>query len=189
MKVLISLAVAVLVLLLALLIGTQRKSISDSSTNDSSSISSRLSQRRSWPVEKVPGRSSVADIEFVRFDFERFAMSSLFLGERRSEESVGVKVDAGPQPVTPELMGTEVIATVKFEAVDQHGTLIGVIPMLQRNDVAGDPLFYGVMLIPDRPFRVVASGLARELPEVTAVHLDAKGRGRALRAVWSAWRM
>src|SRR6266511_1977032 len=32
----------------------------------------------------------------------------------------------------------------------------------------------------------VASGLARELPEVTAVHLDAKGRGRALRAVWSA---
>jgi putative flippase GtrA len=32
----------------------------------------------------------------------------------------------------------------------------------------------------------VARGLARELPEVTTVHLDAKGRGRALRAVWSA---
>ena len=32
----------------------------------------------------------------------------------------------------------------------------------------------------------VARGLARELPEVIAVHLDAKGRGRALRAVWSA---
>jgi putative flippase GtrA len=32
----------------------------------------------------------------------------------------------------------------------------------------------------------VARGLARELPEVSAVHLDAKGRGRALRAVWSA---
>jgi putative flippase GtrA len=32
----------------------------------------------------------------------------------------------------------------------------------------------------------VATGLARELPEVSAVHLDAKGRGRALRAVWSA---
>jgi putative flippase GtrA len=32
----------------------------------------------------------------------------------------------------------------------------------------------------------VASGLAREMPEVIAVHLDAKGRGRALRAVWSA---
>ena len=32
----------------------------------------------------------------------------------------------------------------------------------------------------------VARRLARELPEVTAVHLDAKGRGRALRAVWPA---
>jgi putative flippase GtrA len=32
----------------------------------------------------------------------------------------------------------------------------------------------------------VARHLERELPEVAAVHLDAKGRGRALRAVWSA---
>ncbi|MDU0293667.1 bifunctional glycosyltransferase family 2/GtrA family protein [Saccharothrix longispora] len=32
----------------------------------------------------------------------------------------------------------------------------------------------------------VADGLARELPGVTAVHLAEKGRGRALKAVWSA---
>jgi putative flippase GtrA len=32
----------------------------------------------------------------------------------------------------------------------------------------------------------LARGLERELPEVTVVHLDRKGRGRALRAVWSA---
>jgi Glycosyl transferase family 2 len=32
----------------------------------------------------------------------------------------------------------------------------------------------------------VARRLARELPEVIAVYLDAKGRGRALRAAWSA---
>src|SRR5206468_5265691 len=31
----------------------------------------------------------------------------------------------------------------------------------------------------------VARALAATLPGVTAVHLDAKGRGRALRAVWS----
>ena len=31
----------------------------------------------------------------------------------------------------------------------------------------------------------IAQGLAAELPEVTAVHLDQKGRGRALREVWS----
>ncbi|GAB3424733.1 bifunctional glycosyltransferase family 2/GtrA family protein [Flindersiella endophytica] len=32
----------------------------------------------------------------------------------------------------------------------------------------------------------LAQELARDLPEVAAVHLDAKGRGRALRHVWSA---
>jgi len=32
---------------------------------------------------------------------------------------------------------------------------------------------------------VIADGLARELPEVRAVHLDQPGRGRALRAIWS----
>ena len=32
----------------------------------------------------------------------------------------------------------------------------------------------------------VAQALAAELPEVSALHLDAKGRGRALRAAWSA---
>ncbi len=32
----------------------------------------------------------------------------------------------------------------------------------------------------------VADGLAAELPKVTVRHLDAKGRGRALRAAWSA---
>jgi putative flippase GtrA len=32
----------------------------------------------------------------------------------------------------------------------------------------------------------IARVLARELPEVAVVHLDAKGRGRALHAVWSA---
>jgi putative flippase GtrA len=31
----------------------------------------------------------------------------------------------------------------------------------------------------------IAGGLARELPEVRAVHMDLPGRGRALRAIWS----
>jgi putative flippase GtrA len=32
---------------------------------------------------------------------------------------------------------------------------------------------------------VIADGLARELPEVRAVHMELPGRGRALRAIWS----
>src|ERR1700685_3680065 len=31
----------------------------------------------------------------------------------------------------------------------------------------------------------IATGLARELPEVRAVHMELPGRGRALRAIWS----
>jgi hypothetical protein len=160
-KVVISLAVAVLVLLVALFIGTQRRSSSDNpSGNDNSndSNSSRLSQRKSWPVEKVPGRSSrAADIEFIDFDFEQFAMSRYGPTPSRIEDlpSKGIKYF-----LTPELTGVEAITTVKFEAVDQQGALIGVIPVLQTNGPDGEPFFYGVMVIPDRPFRVVASGLA-----------------------------
>ena len=32
---------------------------------------------------------------------------------------------------------------------------------------------------------VIAGQLARELPEVRAVHMELPGRGRALRAIWS----
>ena len=61
--VVISLAIAVL-LVLALL------SVKESDSSRSPS------QKRSWTIEKVPGRSTNgADIEFVSFDFEQFAMS------------------------------------------------------------------------------------------------------------------
>ncbi|HKY42477.1 MAG TPA: hypothetical protein VJM50_05245 [Pyrinomonadaceae bacterium] len=159
MKVVISLGVAVLVLLLALFIGTERRSNSDNTSgNESSSSSSALSQRKSWPVEKVPDRSpTVADIEFVDFDFEQFAMSRYGPSASRIDDlpSKGAKYF-----VTPELTGVEAITTLKFEAVDQQGALIGVIPVLQTSGPDGEPFFYGVILIPDRPFRVVARGQA-----------------------------
>ena len=158
MKIVISLAVVVLVLVLALFIGTQRRSSSDSDGDTDNSSTSRLSQRKSWPVEKVPGSSSsVADIEFALFSFEQVAMSRYGPGPFQID---GLPSAGHKYFVTPDLIGTEAITTIKFEAVDQHGTLIGVIPMLHRNGPDGKPFFYGVMLIPDRPFRVVASGQA-----------------------------
>ncbi|HEX6717604.1 MAG TPA: hypothetical protein VF088_10850 [Pyrinomonadaceae bacterium] len=60
----------------------------------------------------------------------------------------------------PELYGHEAIANAKFEAVDQHGVLITIIPVLKQNAAGGDPFFYGMMLVPDRPFRIVVSGQA-----------------------------
>ena len=117
-----------------------------------------VSQKRSWPVEKVPGSSpTVTDIEFVDVDFEQFSMSRY--------GPTPFPIDYMPSKgakyfVTPKLSGVEAITTVKFEAVDQQGALIAVIPMIQRNGPDGDPEFYGVILIPDRPFRIVASGQA-----------------------------
>ena len=62
MKVVITLGIAVL-LLLALLSVKQ---------NNSGSVS----QKRSWEVQKISGHTpTAADIEFVDFDFEQFAMS------------------------------------------------------------------------------------------------------------------
>lgn len=117
-----------------------------------------LSQQRSWPVEKVQtSPTNGAGVEFVDFRFEQFSMSRY--GPTPfpidSQPSKGAKYF-----VTPKLTGVEAITTVKFEAVDQQGVLIAVIPTVQRNGPDGNPEFYGVMLIPDRPFRVVASGQA-----------------------------
>lgn len=117
-----------------------------------------VSQKRSWTVEKVPRSSTnVPDIEFVDFRFEQFTMSRY--------GPTPFPIDLLPSKgtkyfVTPDLIGTERITTIKFEAVDEHGALIVVIPMVQRNGPDGATEFYGVMLIPDRPFRVVASGQA-----------------------------
>lgn len=144
---LVVISFAIAVLLVLALLGVKQ---SDSSPG--------VSQQRSWTVEKVPSRSTNgADIEFVDFAFEQFAMSRYGPGPFRIDD---LPSKSTKYFVTPKLTGAETIATVKFEAVDQHGALIAVIPIIQRNGPNGDPEFYGVMLVPDRPFRIVASGQA-----------------------------
>ncbi|WP_101784808.1 glycosyltransferase [Nonomuraea indica] len=59
-----------------------------------------------------------------------------------------------------------------------HGYLTGTFPYGFRITIADNASSDGTWH--------VARGLAAELPHVRAVHLDAKGRGRALRHVWSA---
>ena len=138
----ISLAVAVLLTLACL-------------SAEQSESSPVVSQRRSWPVEKIS--TTVANIEFVDFDFEQFAISRHGPTPFRIDDlpSTGTKYF-----VTAELIGVETISTLKFEAVDQQGALIAVVPMIQMTGPDGAPEFFGVMLIPDRPFRIVASGQA-----------------------------
>jgi hypothetical protein len=52
----------------------------------------------------------------------------------------------------------EAIATAKFEAVDENGNFIQKILINRETGANGDSDFYGVIKIPDRPFRVVMSG-------------------------------
>jgi putative flippase GtrA len=59
-----------------------------------------------------------------------------------------------------------------------HADLTGTFPYTFRITIANNASTDGT--------RAVADGLARELPNVAAVHLAEKGRGRALKSVWTA---
>jgi putative flippase GtrA len=59
-----------------------------------------------------------------------------------------------------------------------HSYLTGTFPYAFRITIADNASTDGTW--------AVVSRLARQLPNVTAVHLDAKGRGRALRQIWAA---
>jgi hypothetical protein len=107
------------------------------------------------PVKKLPVRApKSADIQFAEFEFK------LLSGGRHpgmfpieGEPSKGV-----PYFVEATLYGTEAIATAKFEVVDEHGALIEPARIRRETNSGGDSAFYGVMAVPDRPFRVVVTG-------------------------------
>ncbi|MFG2054706.1 glycosyltransferase [Micromonospora sp. NPDC048930] len=91
-------------------------------------------------------------------------------------------VQAGPTTATAVL---DVVVPVHNEEIDLgpcvrrlHAHLTAHFPYPFRITVADNASVDGTL--------AVAEALAAELPEVGVLHLDAKGRGRALRAAWSA---
>jgi len=126
------------------------------------------SAQSEYPVKPVSTHTpTVADIHFEAFEFNWLTNSRY-----------------GPMPwqitgqpskntyyyVEPKVYGEDAIATMKFEAVDEHGALISVIPILQKTGAGGRPDFLGMMLTPDRPFRVVVSGQAVDGKSYRIVH-------------------
>jgi hypothetical protein len=108
------------------------------------------------PVKNLAGQTpSVADIQFAEFEFQQ-----PYFGR----EGPGFwRIDGEPSKdlryfVEAELYGAEAIATAKFEAVDEVGHVIKQILIQRRPDPSGGSGFYGLMVVPDRPFRVVVSG-------------------------------
>lgn len=125
-------------------------------------------QGSEYPVKPVSTHiPTVADIHFEAFEFNWLTNSRY-----------------GPMPwqipgqpskntyyyVEPIVYGENAIATMKFEAIDEHGTLISVVPILQKMGAGGRPDFLGMMLTPDRPFRVVVSGQAVDGKSYRIVH-------------------
>ena len=92
---------------------------------------------------------------------------------------------SGTEPGPPPVPVLDVVVPVYNEEVNLepgvrrlHAHLAATFPYPFRITVADNASTDGTL--------AVARWLAAELPEVGVLHLDAKGRGRALRAAWSA---
>src|SRR4051812_2997244 len=72
---------------------------------------------------------------------------------------------------------------------NEEAVLARSVRRLHRHLSAGFPFSWRIVIVDNASTDgtlAVAELLTRELPGVEALHLDAKGRGRALRAAWSA---
>ena len=107
------------------------------------------------PVKLLPsptpssGQIQFSSFEFLQLYITHHAGSSVIKGEPTKDARFCVEA---------KLYGEEAIATAKFEAVDERGNVIQKISIERQADANGGSGFYGVMKVPDRPFRVVISG-------------------------------
>ena len=110
------------------------------------------------PVKKLPRPApSSADIEFDRFEFARLTNGRYgpMPWDIEGEPSKG-----GQYFVQAKVYGHEAIATAKFELLDEQGAVIQPVPIVKEDGPSGSPEFFGMMIVPDRPFRVALSGEA-----------------------------
>lgn len=107
------------------------------------------------PVKLLPIQTrSSAEIQF-----SAFAFLQLFITNHPGMVPIKGQPTKGSRFfVEAKLYGEEAIATAKFEAVDERGNVIQKILIDRQPDANGGSGFYGVMKVPDRPFRVVMSG-------------------------------
>ncbi|MGH9908970.1 MAG: hypothetical protein ACRD8U_25710, partial [Pyrinomonadaceae bacterium] len=107
------------------------------------------------PVKQLPSSSpSSGEIHFEGFEFQQlYVTRHPGSWPIKGEPTKGFRFF-----VEAELYGEEAIATAKFEAVDEVGNVIQPVLIQRRPDASGRSEFYGVMKVPDRPFRIVISG-------------------------------
>src|SRR5687768_3470526 len=107
------------------------------------------------PVKQLPSYTPyTAELKFTGFDFQQ-----MFISNHPGSVAIKGEPTKGSRFfVEAQFFREEAIATAKFEAVDEAGQVIQKILIKREPDANGGSGFYGVMKVPDRPFRVVVSG-------------------------------
>ena len=107
------------------------------------------------PVKQLPREPRhSADITFEDFQIQQTYLTN----HPGTVEIKGEPTKGGRFFARAWIFGWEAIATLKFEAVDENGKFIDKVLINREAGPNGDSDFYGVIKIPDRPFRVVMSG-------------------------------
>ena len=104
------------------------------------------------PVRDVTPSPRVAEIEFVDFEFKRPqpAHGGVFLFQIEGEPAAGLRY-----PVEASIAGERVIASARFDAIAEGGTLIQPLLIARLGTaVPGGSRFIGLMDVPHRPFRI-----------------------------------
>ena len=107
------------------------------------------------PVKQLPSQTpSTAEIDVIDFDFRQ-----LFLTNHPGTSAIEGEPTKGARFfVEAKLYAEEAISRAKFEAIDERGNVIQKILIERQPGANGGSGFYGVMKVPDQPFRVVMSG-------------------------------
>ena len=108
------------------------------------------------PVKKLPRRATTtAEIQLLDFKFQQTFISR----EGPALWPIEGEPLKGAQYIVEALLyGEDAIATASFEVVDGRGVLIQPVRIVQQSNAYGHHEFYGLMVAPDRPFRVVVTG-------------------------------
>ena len=121
-----------------------------------SRVSAFASTGKGHPVPRSStARPSAKDIVFHSFEFQTiyFGREGPNYKTLRSEPS-----RRAMQLAKAEIFGLPAISSIKFELVDESGATVQLLHFVRTSHVASDGEYFGLVNVPEVPFRVRASG-------------------------------
>lgn len=106
------------------------------------------------PLRNVGAPPTVQEISFQTFDIQDTA----FLHDGPGLFGIDGEPQIGRRyPVLAEIGGDQAIRQARFDIVEQQGAPIAPL-IMARQGTPGSSHFFGMMTVPDRPFRIVLTG-------------------------------